>query len=228
MVAVLLMQEKDDKPWPLRLLTSTTEPSSTARWPFFLFLAGAMACLFASCTCHLLKCQSKTMAQLTRRFDYAGIAALICTSFFPVVYYTFLCMPVVCNTYLAVVTIVGVGAISASLMSRFQGPKYRVFRASLFFGMGFSGIIPGAHAIFLFYNDPLILTVMMLELLMGSFYGLGALFYATRIPERWMPGKFDIVGHSHQIFHLLVIAGAFTHFRASVMIMEWRDALLCV
>ncbi|GFH23238.1 uncharacterized protein HaLaN_20824 [Haematococcus lacustris] len=29
----------------------------------------------------------------------------------------------------------------------------------------------------------------------------GAGIYAARIPERWFPGKFDILLHSHQIFH---------------------------
>jgi Haemolysin-III related len=30
----------------------------TARWPVFVFLAGAMACLLTSATCHLLACCS--------------------------------------------------------------------------------------------------------------------------------------------------------------------------
>jgi adiponectin receptor len=75
-------------------------------------------------------------------------------------------------------------------------------------------------------------------ILMGTLYILGALVYAYRIPERWFPGKcdiwvsffilhfilhfihlahFDLIifckqGHSHQLFHLLVIAAAFVHY----------------
>ena len=30
----------------------------------------------------------------------------------------------------------------------------------------------------------------------------GAAIYAMRIPERWYPGKFDLVLHSHQLFHV--------------------------
>ncbi|KAG7618852.1 AdipoR/hemolysin-III-related, partial [Arabidopsis thaliana x Arabidopsis arenosa] len=65
------------------------------------------------------------------------------------------------------------------------------------------------------------------EILMGLLYGLGALVYATRIPERWMPGKFDIAGHSHQLFHVLVVAGAFTHYRAGLVYLKWRDIEGC-
>ena len=32
--------------------------------------------------------------------------------------------------------------------------------------------------------------------------------YATRIPERWKPGAFDLMFHSHQLFHIAVIVAA--------------------
>jgi len=48
--------------------------------------------------------------------------------------------------------------------------------------------------------------------LMGALYLLGAAFYALRVPERFFPGKCDIWFHSHQIFHVLVIAAAFVHY----------------
>ncbi|KAL8547777.1 hypothetical protein ACS0TY_007206 [Phlomoides rotata] len=35
------------------------------------------------------------------------------------------------------------------------------------------------------------------EILMGLMYGVGVVFYVTRIPERWRPGVFDVVGHNH-------------------------------
>ncbi|GMN34900.1 hypothetical protein TIFTF001_004970 [Ficus carica] len=65
------------------------------------------------------------------------------------------------------------------------------------------------------------------EVLMGVFYGLGALVYAARIPERWWPGKFDIAGHSHQLFHVLVVAGAYTHYHVGLVYLQWRDFQGC-
>lgn len=32
------------------------------------------------------------------------------------------------------------------------------------------------------------------------------------MPERWRPGTFDIFGSSHQIFHVLVLLAAASHF----------------
>ncbi|KAG2621069.1 hypothetical protein PVAP13_3NG224263 [Panicum virgatum] len=61
------------------------------RWPLFAYLGGAMVCLLTSSACHLILCHSERTAYVTLRLDYAGIAALIVTSFYPLAYYSFLC-----------------------------------------------------------------------------------------------------------------------------------------
>uniref|UniRef100_A0A2P2K4U2 Heptahelical transmembrane protein 4-like isoform X1 n=1 Tax=Rhizophora mucronata TaxID=61149 RepID=A0A2P2K4U2_RHIMU len=197
------------------------------RWPFFAFLGGAMFCLLASSTCHLLSCHSKRLAYIMLRLDYAGIAALISTSFYPPVYYSFMCIPFFCNLYLGFISILGIATVFVSLLPMFQTPQFRSIRAYLFTGMGFSGIIPILHKLILFWHQPEALHTTSYEALMGLFYGLGALIYATRIPERWMPGKLDIAGHSHQLFHVLVVAGAYAHFHAGLVYLKWRDLEGC-
>jgi adiponectin receptor len=59
---------------------------------------------------------------------------------------------------------------------------------------------------------------------MGILYATGAVFYVTRIPERWKPGAFDIAGHSHQIFHVFVVLGALAHTTATLVIIDFRRA----
>lgn len=63
---------------------------------------------------------------------------------------------------------------------------------------------------------------------MGVFYAAGVVVYAARVPERWLPGGFDLVGHSHQLFHLLVIAGAYTHYLGGLVYLKWRDVEKCL
>ena len=41
-------------------------------------------------------------------------------------------------------------------------------------------------------------------------------FYASRVPERWAPGRFDLVLQSHQLWHLCVLAAIFA----------WYDGIL--
>ncbi|GLJ29226.1 hypothetical protein SUGI_0576510 [Cryptomeria japonica] len=109
----------------------------------------------------------------------------------------------------------------------FQNPEFRTFRASLFFGMGVSGIAPILHKLILYKDEPAALYTTAYEVAMGVFYGLGALVYALRIPEKWKPGKFDIAGNSHQLFHVLVVIAAYTHYRAGLIYLQWRDAKGC-
>ncbi|KAM1127648.1 hypothetical protein ACFX2I_037585 [Malus domestica] len=168
---------------------------SITRWPFFAFLGGAMFCLLASSTCHLLACHSARLSYIVLRCDYAGIAALITTSFYPPVYYSFMCNPFFRNLYLSFITVLGV--------------------------------VPLVHKLIVFRNQPEAIQTTGYEVLMGVLYGLGALIYATRIPERWRPGKFDIAGHSHQLFHILVVAAAYTHYRAGLLYLRWRDLKGC-
>lgn len=40
--------------------------------------------------------------------------------------------------------------------------------------------------------------------MLGALY-VAAWCYAHHLPERWYPGRFDHVGNSHQIMHVLVV-----------------------
>jgi adiponectin receptor len=42
-------------------------------------------------------------------------------------------------------------------------------------------------------------------LIFGGIYLLGLLIYTIQCPERYIAGKFDYCGASHQIWHLLVL-----------------------
>ena len=53
--------------------------------------------------------------------------------------------------------------------------------------------------------------IVLQALAVLMFYSPGAVLYACRIPERFLPGKCDFWFQSHQIFHILVIAAAFVH-----------------
>jgi adiponectin receptor len=203
-----------------------TEP--VTRWPFFVFMGGSMFCLLSSTFCHLLNCHSSSLTYWLLRLDYAGIGIMIATSFFPPIYYVFLCQPAWRHFYLTSISVIGIGTVIISLIPVFQTAKYRAVRGLAFAGMGLSGIIPGAHALINFYQEPYCLQTLVYELGMAFFYLVGVAIYVTRIPERWRPGLFDIAGQSHQIFHVLVVAGAFTHYKGGLIFLEWRDKSGCL
>ncbi|KAJ1697135.1 hypothetical protein LUZ63_005647 [Rhynchospora breviuscula] len=205
--------------------TAQTKPIT--RWPLFAFLSGAMFCLLISSICHLISCHSEQTAYISLRLDYTGISALIVTSFYPLVYYSFLCDPFYRHLYISFITVFGFATVLASLVPVFQTPAFRHVRAALFSCMGVSGLVPVLHKLIWFHYRPEVVTSTVFEAFMGLFYGLGVTIYATRVPERWFPGRFDLVGHSHQLFHLLVITGAYTHYLAGLEYLKWRDLQQC-
>ena len=90
------------------------------RWPMYAFLAGAIACLGMSTACHTLANVTERVSSIVWRLDYVGIAGLIVASFFPVVYYSFMCMPTWRWIYLSTTVFVGTGTLFVTLLDRFQ------------------------------------------------------------------------------------------------------------
>ena len=56
---------------------------------------------------------------------------------------------------------------------------------------------------------------------------MGAIIYALKIPERLLPYRFDMVGSSHQIFHVLIIVAASIHMWASFKEFHKRQIYGC-
>lgn len=181
-----------------------------------------MGCLVCSSISHLLACHSRRFTLFFWRLDYAGISLMIVCSFFTPIYYAFYCHPFSRFFYLTSISTLGILAIITLLAPSLSSPRFRAFRARLFLTMGFSGVVPAAHSVFLHWGDPQITVALGYEVAMGILYGVGAGFYVKRIPEKWKPGMFDIAGHSHQIFHVFVVAGALAHSAATLVIMDWR------
>ncbi|XP_023001819.1 heptahelical transmembrane protein 2 [Cucurbita maxima] len=217
-----IMPETRQVPQSSVFLDRADKKTDLPRWPWFVFLAGAMGCLVCSSLSHLLACHSKRFNLFFWRLDYAGISLMIVGSFFAPIYYVFLCNYYPRLVYLSSISVLGVAAIVTLLAPALSAPRFRVFRASLFLSMGFSGIIPATHAVALYWGHPDIYFAFWYELAMAFLYAAGAGFYVSRIPERWKPGAFDIAGHSHQIFHVFVVLAALAHSAATLFIIDFR------
>ncbi|XP_023390968.1 adiponectin receptor protein 2 isoform X2 [Pteropus vampyrus] len=190
---------------------------------FGLFFLGAILCLSFSWLFHTVYCHSEGVSRLFSKLDYSGIALLIMGSFVPWLYYSFYCNPQPCFIYLIVICVLGIAAIIVSQWDMFATPQYRGVRAGVFLGLGLSGIIPALHYVISegFLKAATIGQIGWL-LLMAGLYITGAALYAARIPERFFPGKCDIWFHSHQLFHIFVVAGAFVHFHGVSNLQEFR------
>ncbi|XP_076926350.1 heptahelical transmembrane protein 1-like [Bidens hawaiensis] len=197
------------------------------RWPLFVYLGGSMFCFVSSSICHLFSCHSHHLNCRLTQLDYTGISVMIIASFFPPVYYIFQCTPVWQYVYLTIITILGVFAIMVLLSPTRMKGKFRFMRTLIFVSMGLFGVIPSIHATIVNWNVPQRNTTLGFESAMGFSYLVGAMFYVSRVPEKWKPGWFDLVGHSHQIFHVFVVMGALAHYVSVLILYEYRRRISC-
>lgn len=149
---------------------------------------------------------------------------MIVTSFVPSIYYIFLCSPFVWRAYISVIAVLGVATLALSLLNQFQTIQWRSTRATCFSLLGIVGVVPWAHVLVAHPYNEVVWTVMVLDMMMGASYLSGAVLYATRVPERLFPGKFDLFFHSHQLFHACVVMGAYLHYLGVLELLQWRDA----
>ncbi|GAN11053.1 hemolysin III family channel protein [Mucor ambiguus] len=192
---------------------------------FFLFIVGALLCLGFSASFHCFSCHSEKVAATWNRCDYAGITCLIVGSFFPVIYYGFHCHHILQVIYLSIIVSLGSVTAAVTLMKHFRTPGYRWVRASLFMALGLFGLIPTIHGIWIYGLNNATKTIALGHMaLMATTYIAGALIYGCRFPERVMPGKFNIFGASHQIFHICVTVAVLAHYFGVMSAMAfWHD-----
>ena len=112
-----------------------------------------------------------------------------------------------------------------TMSPRFRTPQWRRIRATMFVAMGLSAIIPVVHGVQSFGLSHMNKTIALPWLVtQGALYVTGAAIYAARMPERWAPGKFDIWGSSHQIFHVLVLVAAALHLFGLIKAFDYRHS----
>lgn len=179
------------------------------------YLLGAFGCLLCSSCFHTFKQHSGSHCDAWSKVDYMGIIALITCSIISLLYYGYYDH----QEYFALFTVITVLLASACsvcvLNERFNHKDFRTLRAAFFIAFGFSGIFPVATGIVKFGTAEVVERVQLQFVLWEAFFYIaGALIYGFRIPETIAPGKFDFLGHSHQIFHVLVVVASFLHLRA--------------
>jgi len=191
---------------PLYLLSS---PSFADVLVFLVFLICAQMQMGFSAVYHLFCCHSPPAYKWLATLDYSGISIMIVGCYYPPLYYGFECFPKLQGSYLLAISVLGCVGLVLGFLPVFSTPRFRVPRTLFYIIFGCFAIFPVPHLSILnqmkdFYP------VILAEILMGSLYIIGAVFYSTRIPERWYPGKFDFGCSSHVIWHFFTIAAALT------------------
>ncbi|KAJ3373431.1 Adiponectin receptor protein 1 [Allomyces arbusculus] len=190
---------------------------------FVVFLLSACKCFLFSTLFHTHYCNSRQAYIRFGCLDYAGISLLICGSALVLTYYVFYCERFLRTVYVVSLLAISLVGIIGPLFSVWTTARFRVWRTLIYITSGLVAGLPVFHFLMVHgvpHDAPWWATYGWL--VMGATYIAGAAVYAAKIPERWFPGKVDLVGHSHQIWHVLVVAAAVVHTVSAMEIMAWR------
>ena len=181
------------------LIDTATVLNFVPRWPVFINLITACLCLGLSATYHNFFYQNRYLMDKLATLDFGGICLLIMGSTYPPIFYPFACESTheMRNVCLVVITIFCVGAFMLLLNKKVASSECRGFRSAMFISLGVSCVLPLAYLSFA--KDPVNVSYFSIAPygLGGAFYIGGAILYGSRTPERFFPGKLNLVGSSH-------------------------------
>ena len=181
------------------LLLNGAANGSTRQVVAFAIFGSSLVLLYAtSGIYHSLNVSERGLAAL-RRLDHMMIYVLIAGTYTP------MCL-VLLKGHLGISLLIAVWAIAligvVQKLVWMRAPRW--FSTALYLGMGWAAIIVAR---------PLLQTVplgfLMWIIVGGLFYSVGAVVYATKRPNP-VPGVFGF----HEIWHLFVMAGSFSHYWA--------------
>lgn len=142
---------------------------------------------------------------------------LIIGSATPIIYYGFGPeYPHLRICYLVAIVLLGVAVIVCSVRgldnphSKLSGERARLL---LFIALAFSGVGALVHAMVAHHFSPRTIAMFKGTLFMGAMYFAGVGFYASHLPEALAPRRFDLLGNSHNFWHLCVFAAVCIHYQ---------------
>ena len=165
-------------------------------------------CMISSVAFHTFNCQSEADYCRWLLVDLNGISIGFVGCYIPAVYYGFYCETLWKNVYIAIITL-----LSALILFKRESPQSTEDESVwfkqhliLYVALAVFGVVPTVHLICLsgWSSDyvqmclPKVVTFYML-------LGVAVLIYLGKIPERFLPGRFDYIGSSHQWWHILIV-----------------------
>lgn len=164
----------------------------------FAIFGGTMFLMYTSSTLYHMISVSETITRALRKFDHIMIYFFIAGTFTP---FTLLVIdnPVTKWTFFGLIW--GI-AITGTFFKLFwlHAPKW--LSLTMYLGMGWLGLLVLPYAF-----SSLSTAAGGWIIAGGLFYTIGAVVYGSKRPDPW-PGVFGF----HEIWHLFVMAGSFSHF----------------
>ncbi|CAD6593870.1 MAG: hypothetical protein ASARMPRED_008163 [Alectoria sarmentosa] len=187
------------------------------------FLLGTIFCFGSSTYFHLSGNHSAEVYHAWLTMDFFGIITLITGTAFPLAYYSYPCHQITLKLCWISVTVIAILCTVLVFGPTFRQRSWRHYRAAVFVLFALIGFFPLFHSLSLHGLEHARRLMGWSWFFAGGLsYVSGALIYAARFPESLKPGAFDIWGHSHQTFHVMVVLGAVLHFNGILRSLQYH------
>lgn len=200
-------------------------------WILCVHLVCATICLIMSSLFHLHLCHSERAYLRLSCLDYSGISILTCSSAASVVYFLFKSNTSHQVFWLIILVLVNLaGFVGPFVVPEWPTAEFRPKRSTIFVLSGMLSLSPMLHYYIEYKSFTPLPDLFESFAVRGSIitialYASGVALYVSRIPERLAPGFFDYLLHSHQIWHVLVVAAVYIQYKALVGFMAWNSNL---
>ncbi|XP_058063497.1 progestin and adipoQ receptor family member 3 [Anopheles bellator] len=186
-----------------------------------LLLVSFYLCMVLSSVYHTFSCHSATCYERLLTFDLFGIALSLLAIFMSGIYYAFWCNLPLRNFYMITIGVIFAGAMVLQI------PRLAVHsnvKMVAFVAWAAYGIVPTFHWYHVMGGSESTMVQLFVwrVLVMYGLSGLAFVIYVAKIPERWFAGKFDYIGHSHNLWHIMVLAALYYWHNSGMLYVEFR------
>ncbi|KAJ1941659.1 hypothetical protein EC988_006701 [Linderina pennispora] len=186
------------------------------------YLLTATTCFAVSTIFHTFQCHSEHTSRIYNKCDMLGILSNFVGSISVKIFYMFYCEPQIRTMHLTLLVCLCVMCVMLVVTPKFSAKEFRAWRSVAFILLGFEKLVPVFHTWWMFGAEYMWNAVNIPCMFwMAFFYIGGTAIYASRVPERWFPGKFDLWFGSHQIFHVMSVIAATIHYVGIVEVLRW-------
>lgn len=212
--------------WPLSSIPTAYYPLLTAEISVCAYLLG-------STLAHVFNCMSPPVRHICFYMDYVAISLFgiggACTSFYYMRPISIgLSSP---NLFLGGATLCNVVATYFMCASRhkWEQAKYVIRTLSLALPFLYGNFLTFVRLLLCVFDVGGECSHSLLYILVGwTAYLVSAILNATRFPEIFYPGVFDILGHNHQFVHVITTVGTMCHFWSVQVDLEARKDMMPV
>lgn len=180
-----------------------------------------MLCMLLSTVYHTFNCLSEEISCKWLSWDIFGIATSFLAIFLSGIYYGFWCSEFSHLRYIysGLVCVLFGAAMVFILVPRLMTREWDWARTSLFICWSASGLLPTIHWTILHWGSSKAIVGVFLPriFIMYGISGVALFVYIYKIPERFRPGRFDFLGASHQIWHIVIFI-ALVHWYQSILV----------